>query len=340
MCSVFHFAIRTTVVVTVIVATTAAYAQIPSYGTLNHNGHELTHRLETTDIELSNGRFMKCFDAHVSLWDVFTVTMRSADFDTLLMAYPGGCEAAIGDNEIEMNDDFESRSTDSQISLRAIHVYYAIIATSYSGGSTGNFTLTLSFPKGVHPASSDAQQRSRIPDVVPLPPPEVQEVYYHHVSPIPSDPFNAEIISKMIHDQVNQIRAQHNLPLLVWDETLALGASNHSADMSRRNYFSHQNPDGLAPTDRFNRMGFQCRFRAGAPQWIGVAENIHMGYTWSSQTGSRYTFRTTQQIVDMIVDGWMNSSGHRENILGDYSRMGIGVATGSNHRIYATQVFC
>lgn len=326
----------------VILAMTAApgYAQIPAHGTLDHHGHQLTHRLETTDIELSNGRFMKCFNVEVSLWDEFTVTMRSREFDTLLMAYPGGCDAAIGDNDIELNDDFEDGSTDSQVRLRAIHVVYAIIATSHSGGTTGHFTLTLSLPGGM---DQQQQRQVRIPDVVPPPPPAdpvAQDIYYHRVSPNPSDPFNTVIISKMIHDRINEIRAQNNLPLLAWDDELAHGAANHSTDMIRRNYFSHRNPEGLGPSDRFNQMGFQCIRRPGTPQWVGVAENIHMGYTWSSRSGSNYTFKTTREIVDMIVTGWMNSPGHRANILENYSRMAIGVAIGSDHKIISTQVFC
>ncbi len=47
------------------------------------------------------------------------------------------------------------------------------------------------------------------------------------------------------------------------------------------------------------------------------------------------------ELAELVVDGWMDSSGHRENILKDsYDLEGIGVAIDSTEQVYITQNFC
>ncbi|WP_394278719.1 CAP domain-containing protein [Microbacterium sp.] len=68
-----------------------------------------------------------------------------------------------------------------------------------------------------------------------------------------------------------------------------------------------------------NRVQYSAQIPAG---WRGAAENVAYGYSPSAVTA-----------------GWMDSPGHRANILGAYNRIGIGVACDSNGRAYYTQVF-
>jgi uncharacterized protein YkwD len=85
--------------------------------------------------------------------------------------------------------------------------------------------------------------------------------------------------------------------------------------MAARNFFDHNNPDGKSPFDRMTAAGYRYRM---------AAENIAAGYA-------------TPQAV---VDGWMNSPGHRANILNcGLTQIGVGYATGGSYRTYWTEDF-
>jgi uncharacterized protein YkwD len=71
--------------------------------------------------------------------------------------------------------------------------------------------------------------------------------------------------------------------------------------MAANDYFDHTSQDGRSPTDRAAEQGYEG----------GVGENIAAGYP----------------DADAVMEGWMNSEGHRANILNcDYDVIGIGVA--------------
>lgn len=89
-------------------------------------------------------------------------------------------------------------------------------------------------------------------------------------------------------------------------------AKNHSQDMHDRNFFSHDNPDGLSPFDRMKNAGIS---------YSSAAENIAQGYS----------------TADAVLTGWLNSSGHKTNIENcNYTHHGIGHVTDGN---YWTHVF-
>ena len=128
------------------------------------------------------------------------------------------------------------------------------------------------------------------PDVPPPPPPG-------DTSMSPSELAKAlEVL-----DLVNQIRQQNGLGTLTWDNTAAEVAYRHSLDMDVRDFFAHTNPDGDSPGDRLT---------AGGVAWTAYGENIAMGYA------------TAQD----VMDAWMNSPGHRDNILyPNFTHLGVGV---------------
>jgi uncharacterized protein YkwD len=91
------------------------------------------------------------------------------------------------------------------------------------------------------------------------------------------------------------------------DTDLRAAARGHSQDMHARGYFDHNSPDGKEPWDRIKASGY-----VGASR--GFAENIAKGYA----------------TAQAVVDGWMNSPGHRANILNcSLKAVGIGVEYGS-----------
>ena len=50
---------------------------------------------------------------------------------------------------------------------------------------------------------------------------------------------------------------------------------------------------------------------------------------------------TAEEMARLLSEGWMNSDGHRANILNErYVETGVGVVIGENFRLYATQNFC
>jgi len=111
---------------------------------------------------------------------------------------------------------------------------------------------------------------------------------------------------------LNAERATHGLRPLSLDRRLSKAAGGHADDMARHNYFSHDSPNGGTFVDRIRRVGYL----RGAKRWA-VGENI----AWGSR--NRATPRS-------IIEAWMESSGHRANILsGSYREIGIGVARGA-----------
>jgi uncharacterized protein YkwD len=102
---------------------------------------------------------------------------------------------------------------------------------------------------------------------------------------------------------VNQERAKAGCSPLRTDERLRTAARAHSADMARQNYFSHVSKDGSSFVDRIARAGY--------PRASAAAENIAYGYATAAD----------------VVKGWMNSDGHRKNILNcTYKAVGVGLA--------------
>ncbi|MEV5963294.1 CAP domain-containing protein [Kribbella sp. NPDC051952] len=102
----------------------------------------------------------------------------------------------------------------------------------------------------------------------------------------------------------NQERAKAGCGPLRTNSALVQAAEAHASDMVAKHYFAHDSLDGRSPFDRMKAAGF----KGGA-----MAENIAVGYSSPSA----------------VVTGWMNSPGHRQNILNcSYSMIGIGYDSG------------
>lgn len=109
---------------------------------------------------------------------------------------------------------------------------------------------------------------------------------------------------------LNRERRAHGLRPFHVNRALAHAARGHSRDMARRNFFDHTAPGNVTFADRIQRANYRPR-----GSW-SVGENI----AWGS--GSLATPAS-------IVRGWMNSPGHRANILNrGFRAIGVGVARG------------
>ncbi|OSP42583.1 stress protein, partial [Streptomyces sp. 13-12-16] len=113
----------------------------------------------------------------------------------------------------------------------------------------------------------------------------------------------------------NRERARAGLPPLSHDPLLTAAAQAHSADMVARDFYSHTAPDGGRPWDRAAAAGSARRT---------IGENIACG----------------QRSAAEVVQGWMNSPGHRANILkAGFTHIGVGFAGGGRAGTYWTQLF-
>ncbi|SRR3989304_1653992 len=132
-------------------------------------------------------------------------------------------------------------------------------------------------------------------------------------------PPNSTIIEKEILRLTNEERKYNGLSPLVFDNQLSMIAKEHSQDMYQRNFFDHNNPDGNGPTERAKQKGI----RVTNGNWVGIGENI--GQTPIGDViGCGYTY-SEEEIAKCAVDGWMDSQGHRTNILDiNYDVIGVG----------------
>jgi uncharacterized protein YkwD len=113
----------------------------------------------------------------------------------------------------------------------------------------------------------------------------------------------------------NAERAKAGCGPLVVDARLTSAAQAHSTDMAQHSYFDHTSLDGRT---------FDVRIRATGFPLSAVAENIAAGSAAAADTMTQ----------------WMNSPGHRANILNcAYNRIGVGYAEGGSYRYYWTQDF-
>jgi uncharacterized protein YkwD len=118
--------------------------------------------------------------------------------------------------------------------------------------------------------------------------------------------------------RVNEARRRAGIAPLRADDRLDQAAERHAADMLARGYFAHQSPEGNSVRERARAAGYD---------WRNIGENIAEG----------------QFSVDEVMDTWMHSPGHRENILDpDFKQLGVGLELGRSggaYRVVWVQAF-
>lgn len=118
-------------------------------------------------------------------------------------------------------------------------------------------------------------------------------------------PRRAALDVQAVVDEMNLYRRQHGLAPLVRNPALELAASDRIDDMFTRRYFDHVSPDGVQPFARARSRGYR---------WSMIGENLAEG----------------QRSAREVVADWMQSPGHRANILGStFEECGVAIAEGS-----------
>jgi uncharacterized YkwD family protein/spore coat assembly protein SafA len=126
---------------------------------------------------------------------------------------------------------------------------------------------------------------------------------------------NVKNVENAVLLQVNQERQKAGLKPLVMDWELARVARTKSQDMAAKGYFSHQSPTYGSPFDMMKQFGINYK---------SAGENIASGQTTPND----------------VMIAWMNSQGHRANILNkDYTHLGVGYYRGGSYGHMWTQMF-
>jgi uncharacterized protein YkwD len=136
-------------------------------------------------------------------------------------------------------------------------------------------------------------------------------------------PIAANVVLELdLLGKTNAARAENGLPALQADETLALAARHHALEMATLNYFSHQSPTAgsSTPPERIAN--------AGSP-FVAVGENI-----------AKMPPMQPVSLANETVTGWMNSPGHRANLLETrFTHVGFGIAQDNQGFSYVVQNF-
>ena len=178
---------------------------------------------------------------------------------------------------------------------------------AFGGSATPAPTPTTTTTATAAPAVPAPATTAPAPAPSPAPAPATPPAATESAAPAPAPVAAAEPADPSAEGQVlalvNVQRAAAGCGALTADAGLASLARAHSADMRDRSFFDHVNPDGLDPFQRGDKAGITVH-----------AENIAYG----------------QPDPAAVMDAWMNSPGHRANILDcDLTRLGVGVAEGA-----------
>lgn len=116
--------------------------------------------------------------------------------------------------------------------------------------------------------------------------------------------FATDITTQKLYDLTNREREKAGLNDLKYNQTLSKAAYEKAKDMFAQNYWAHYSPDGKTPWDFMYKSGYQYEY---------AGENLAKNFLFSNN----------------VVDAWMKSPGHRENILKkDYTEIGFAIVNG------------
>lgn len=117
---------------------------------------------------------------------------------------------------------------------------------------------------------------------------------------------DVELDTQKLLDLTNKARVANGKTVLEMNEKLNTSALSKCEDMVADNYWSHEDKDGIEPWHFITETGYE---------YSNSGENLAYGFI--NETG--------------VVDGWMDSEGHRANILGDYTQVGFATCKAENY---------
>jgi uncharacterized protein YkwD len=158
-------------------------------------------------------------------------------------------------------------------------------------------------------ASTDADERNIYTD---------DDVLSHHEPPRDARLSEIESLETQCFNEVNRVRARVGLEPFEFDESLLRIARDYSRRMAEENFFSHDDPDGHTVRERVT--GANIRWRV-----LGENLSYSRGYV---------------NPVAVSMTGWMDSPGHRRNLLDrTFRQTAIGAWISDNGTVYFTEIF-
>jgi len=163
---------------------------------------------------------------------------------------------------------------------------------------------------------------------------------------------NYPLLQACILFETNQQRILNDLPALVYNEQLESAASGHAKDMTKYNFFSHTSvvSGKKSLSDRVKLAGlepwgvgeniatsFGLDYISNTPVYSPKQNNGYFSYTYQGDPILAHTYLSYAQAV---VQQWMNSSGHRANILStSFKSLGTGCSHYSDKSFYMMDMF-
>jgi uncharacterized protein YkwD len=127
-----------------------------------------------------------------------------------------------------------------------------------------------------------------------------------------------ESLEQQCLDEINRVRRHSGLPRLAFYEDLLPVARDYSRRMAEEHFFSHNDPDGKTVRERVDEADIR---------WRMVGENLAYSNGYVNP-------------VAASLHGWMESPGHRKNILeADFTMTAIGVWIKDDGTVYFTEIF-
>ncbi len=179
-------------------------------------------------------------------------------------------------------------------------VYLLYRAGVLTGGDDGSFR------------PSDPIRRSEVAAMVVRVLIGAERVHFSLISPGRTVTVNESKLADGVFAMVNDVRAAAGLSPLYHDPKLDEAADKRAAELEQR--FSHTRPDGSSCFSVLDELKISC---------TSAGENIASGYI----------------DAESVMEGWMNSEGHRNNIMGDYGRLAVGCHVGADGVVYWVQLF-
>lgn len=175
---------------------------------------------------------------------------------------------------------------------------------------------------------------------------------------IEPEQINRDLLDAAVFHETNRQRKQHGLPVLAYDARAREAARLQSRAMAKHKFIGHENPfnpELKTAMDRARRAGLQPKM---------LAENVASSFARKYQGGEKVfvrvengkeiysakpggppiPMRTYVEFAEALLDDWMNSPGHRENILRKEPKyLGCasepGINDGAMEKVYSAQVF-
>ncbi|RNB88817.1 hypothetical protein EDM59_06850 [Brevibacillus nitrificans] len=196
------------------------------------------------------------------------------------------------------------------ITIATLGLGFVLSGFSNTASAAALEQQTQSFPYTAQYGYQPVMQQPVQPQyATPIQQPVQQPVQQQPVpAPQPAKPakkqVDASAVMKQVADLVNQERAKAGLKPVELDASLNKVAQAKAADMSSNNYFDHTSPTYGSPFDMMKQFGVS---------YMTAGENIAMG----------------QQTADEVMNQWMNSEGHRQNIMNPaFTKIGVGFVNG------------